>query len=150
MGIRNIFSKIMARLLLFKVSMNSTPEYALKGIQTVCKALDVYDGDTLWIAFVLGYKTYRSRVRMYGYDSPELKPRLDIPERAQVIERALVAKTRLQQLVNTNNLINVEFLHPDKYGRPLVKLTCNGVCINDQMVREGHGYPYFGGTKQNC
>ena len=37
----------------------------------------------------------------------------------------------------------------DKYGRLLGTLISNNLNINKHMVDNGHGYEYFGGTKQS-
>ena len=36
----------------------------------------------------------------------------------------------------------------DKYGRILVKVYKNNVDINQWMIDQGHGYPYYGGKKE--
>ena len=36
----------------------------------------------------------------------------------------------------------------DKYGRILVNVYKNKIDINQWMINNGYGYPYFGGTKK--
>lgn len=119
-----------------------TPTYTLSGLKTKCKPLKIYDGDTLWIAIIIEKKIRKFKVRMLGYDSAEMHS--DPDQSAKAVQ----AKEHLEQLLGKDTLIEVEFFDYDKYGRPLVKLFVKDCCINDQMVKDGHGKPYFGGTKE--
>ena len=74
-----------------------------------------------------------------------MKPRLNIENREEIINKAKLAKDRLIEL--TKGIIKIECLDFDKYGRLLVKLYKNDSLINSIMVEEGHGYIYHGGTK---
>ena len=139
------------------LTFDKTRTFTLEGKQTQVKILKVYDGDTLWLALKLHGYYYKFKVRMMGYDSPEIKPRLDIPNRNTVIKKAIEAKTFLENLLN-NTIVDAEFFKFDKYGRPLCNLyikdtssilPCkNRVCVNTLMVRNNHGYTYMGGKKK--
>ena len=109
-----------------------TPTYSLKGMKTKCKPLKVYDGDTLWIAFIIEKKIRKIRVRMFGYESAKTIP----------------AKLHLESLIHSQTLLDVEFFDYDKCGSPLVKLYVKDCCINDQMIKDGHGKPHYGQTKE--
>ena len=88
---------------------------------------------------------------MYGYDSPEMKPRLNIPNRNQEIENAKAAKKYLSNIV-LNTIIEFESMGFDKYGRLLGKIYklsyCSKEDINQLMIDQGYGYAYYGGTKK--
>jgi endonuclease YncB( thermonuclease family) len=118
-----------------------TPLYSLKGLKTKCKPLRVYDGDTLWIAFILDKKLFKTKIRMIGYDSAEIHSK-----GSEQLQKAIEAKEYLEKLLGTD-LVDIEFLENDKYGRPLAKLYVNQNCINDQMIQSGLGKPYDGGKK---
>jgi len=109
-----------------------TPTYSLKGMKTKCKPLKVYDGDTLWIAFIIEKKIRKIRVRMFGYESAKTIP----------------AKLHLESLIHSQTLLDVEFFDYDKCGNPLVKLYVKDCCINGQMIKDGHGKPHYGQTKE--
>jgi endonuclease YncB( thermonuclease family) len=142
-------------------TMDNTPTYSLKGIRTKCNILDVYDGDTLWLAIKIHGSIYKYRCRMYGYDSPEMKPSLKDINRDNEIKKAHCAKEFLKNLLLNKN-VEVEFFDYCKYGRPLINLYTYAklsVClslltkrkyisVNSQMISSGHGYHYMGGTKQ--
>tara|TARA_B100000700_G_scaffold316024_1_gene404884 strand:+ start:324 stop:776 length:453 start_codon:yes stop_codon:yes gene_type:complete len=120
--------------------------FSLAGYSTQAKVVDVYDGDTCTIVFKWEGKYRKFKCRCYGYDSPEMKPRLNIENRDEIKENAVKAKERLIEL--TKNVIRIECMDFDKYGRLLVKLyKNNNSLINDIMINEGHGYVYHGGTK---
>lgn len=120
--------------------------FSLNGYSTQAKVVDVYDGDTCTIVFKWEGKYRKFKCRCYGYDSPEMKPRLNIENRDEIKENAVKAKERLIEL--TTYIVRVECMDFDKYGRLLVKLyKNNNSLINDIMINEGHGYVYHGGTK---
>jgi len=120
--------------------------FSLNGYSTQAKVVDVYDGDTCTIVFKWEGKYRKFKCRCYGYDSPEMKPRLNIENRDEIKENAVKAKERLIEL--TADIVRLECMDFDKYGRLLVKLyKNNNSLINDIMINEGHGYVYHGGTK---
>ena len=129
---------------------NNLELYKLKG-NFRCKVVDVYDGDTVTIVLYnkLGYEKHK--LRMYGYDSPEMKPRLNSPNREEEIKKAKAAKQYLSDLV-LNKIVKFESMGYDKYGRLLGKLYILNICseqeLNQLMIDLGHGYPYHGGTKK--
>lgn len=131
-----------------QTTYETTPTFSLNGKKCKGKILKIYDGDTLWIALPVLDQIYKYKARMYGYDSPEMKPLVTLSNRDDIIANAEKAKKRLEELTLCLDLIDVELLDFDKYGRILIKIYNNGVCINDQMVQEGFGKPYFGGHKE--
>ena len=120
--------------------------YSLAGQNYIGKIVDVYDGDTLTCGFFFNNCPIKVKVRMEGYDSPEMKPLLKIENRDLHIECAHLAKEKLKSLTN-NKIITINFNEQDKYGRQLAKLYINNICINDIMISEGYGKPYDGGKK---
>ena len=120
--------------------------YKLKG-NFRCKVVDVYDGDTVTIVLYNKFGYEKHKLRMFGYDSPEMKPRLNIANRDNEIKKAKQAKQYLSNIV-LNKIVIFESMGYDKYGRLLGKLFVKGQEINQLMVNSGHGYPYYGGTKK--
>ena len=129
---------------------NNLELYKLKGNYR-CKVVDVYDGDTVTIVLLnkLGYEKHK--LRMYGYDSPEMKPKLNHPNRDEEIRKAKEAKKYISDLI-LNKIVEFESMGYDKYGRLLGKLyllnCCSKVELNQLMIDKGHGYSYHGGTKK--
>tara|TARA_B100001093_G_scaffold331828_1_gene316850 strand:+ start:298 stop:756 length:459 start_codon:yes stop_codon:yes gene_type:complete len=130
-------------------------KFSLNGITTKCKVLSIYDGDTITIGCKIWGKYFKIKVRMYGYDSPEMKPPKNKPGREKEIKKAKEAKQFLQDNIDKKRLI-IEFLEFDKYGRALGNLYiierrfCQKrlISINKLMIDNNHGYEYFGGTKK--
>ena len=62
----------------------------------------------------------------------------------------MLAKQCMIDLV-LNKIVSFESMGYDKYGRMLGKLFLINYCskneVNQYMIDQGHGYPYFGGTK---
>lgn len=134
-----------------EASMDATPTFSLSGLKCVGRVLDVYDGDTVWLAVAYPeHKVFKYRVRLYGYNAPEMHPLRAHAHREEEIDAAKQSKEYLEQLLPESRLVDVEFFAYDKYGRPLVNLSVPGQdgTINDQMVRNGYGYAYFGGKKE--
>tara|TARA_B110000046_G_C12760347_1_gene300608 strand:+ start:256 stop:597 length:342 start_codon:yes stop_codon:yes gene_type:complete len=110
--------------------------------------VDVYDGDTVTIVLYNKFGYEKHKLRMFGYDSPEMKPRLNIANRDIEIKKAKKAKLYLSNIV-LNKIVTFESMGYDKYGRLLGKLFYNGTELNKLMIQKGHGYQYYGGTKRS-
>jgi endonuclease YncB( thermonuclease family) len=148
------------------------PLFSLDGYKTLAKAIDIYDGDTFDIVVPYYDQLIHFKTRMFGYDSPEMKPSVKDPNRDEIKKKALASKNRLWFLLNGecpindihNNIFPVICHKFDKYGRLLVSVFPKDFnldlidpkdrdnwfnkTINYQMINEGYGYIYYGGTKQ--
>lgn len=89
---------------------------------------------------------YEIRIRIYGIDTPELKPSKNLPNRDEHIKKAREAKDYLSNMI-LNKIIYCEFMQNDKYGRPLAKLYYQNKSISDIMIGAGYAKSYDGGTK---
>lgn len=147
--------------LLINATIDSYPLFSLNGYETEAKLLSNYDGDTGDILFIYNNNPMRMKARFIGYDTCEMKPSLKDLQRDDKKKRAIEAKQRLWYLcTNTNDfkenhktLIKIKCHDFDKYGRLLITAykfnSSNELSINQQMIDEGHGYVYDGGTKNN-
>ena len=134
-----------------KRQTNKIPIYSLKG-HFRCKVVDVYDGDTVTIVLYVNGEYQKHKLRMYGYDSPEMHPRKNIINRDYVIQKATLAKDFMKDLV-LDKICIFESMGYDKYGRLLgnlylSELYMKGKCVNFIMLENKHGYEYSGGTKR--
>lgn len=120
---------------------NNTPFFSLENELHLAKVVDVYDGDTVYVVFKYGGSYHKFKVRMLGYNAPEMKPGRDVKGREEIVKKAVVAKNRLIELIlnKTVYLICEKF---DDFGRILGTINLDDVCINDLMLAEGHGTPY--------
>ncbi len=129
-------------------------DFSFEGETHIAKVVDIYDGDTVRLAFRFRGAIIQVKARMAGYDSPELKPRLSAPNRALEIEAARAAKSALEKQLGEARLVTAVCGPFDKYGRVLVTLFvgagggARGESLNAWMVASGHGRPYAGGTKE--
>lgn len=138
-----------------------TQKFTYKGMTVKAKMVDIYDGDTLTLVFRYRGQLQQHSCRMMGYDSPEMKPAKNKPNREAEIQAAKAAKEALKELLERHQIVTAKCHQFDKYGRILVTLmvpTRSGLfgrccsedmVVNQWMIDQGHGYVYDGGTKKN-
>ena len=124
---------------------NDLPIYSINGMFTV-KVVDVYDGDTITIIIYNKGDYEKHKLRMYGYDSPELHPRKNKENREREIELAIEAKNELSDLI-LDKIVTLECIGYDKYGRLLGTIYNNKKNINKHMIENKYGYEYYGKKK---
>ena len=130
----------------------TTDLFSLEGQSFRASVVDVYDGDTVQCVFKFKGDFLRFKIRMAGYDSPEMKPSKSIDEPLRLAEKAAAVRARdvLKEKV-TDRVVELTCGGFDKYGR-LLGILCvyeRGVRtnINAWMVSNGYGTPYDGGKK---
>jgi endonuclease YncB( thermonuclease family) len=151
----------MGNLPFFNPHLNKTsketPLFSLGGMKFTAKVVYVYDGDTIHCVFKFNGTYQRFKIRMMGYDSPEIKPKQgDRTHESLADEKAAAIKARdalsgkiLHHIVDLQ-IANVD----DKYGRLLATVFTRSCCvgsinINEWMIEQGHGYEYHGKTKKD-
>ena len=111
-----------------------------------CKVERVVDGDTIDVVLDLGFDVlYKSRVRLYGIDTPESRTR-DLDEKA----RGKLAKNFLKECIDAGEKVVIQTKLKDsrgKFGRVLGEVVVDGVNINVKMVDENHAVAYYGQSK---
>jgi micrococcal nuclease len=150
---------------------NEIKKFNLLGIKGNFYVKSVYDGDTIVLMIPMKIEVfsnvskelilsipisnpenlihnYEIRVRLFGIDTPELKPLKSIPNREEHIKKANEAKNFLSQLIE-NKIVTVEFKENDKYGRPLGSIYLNNINLNNLMIEKGYAKIYSGKTKDN-
>jgi endonuclease YncB( thermonuclease family) len=124
-------------------------DFSYKDLVCEAKVVDVYDGDTIRVTFLHNGEFQQWKSRMMGYDSPEMKPRKDNPNRYAEKRAALAAKQALETKIG-NQVVIIHCGTLDKYGRLLITVfTKEGENVNEWMLKAGHGYAYGGGTKHS-
>ena len=98
-----------------------------------CTVDRVVDGDTIDVILDLGFDIlYRSRVRLYGIDTPESRTRdKDVDNGSKV-----VIETKLKD-------------SKGKFGRVLGNVMVDGVNINQEMIDNYLAVAYFGQSKND-
>jgi len=112
-----------------------------------CTVERVVDGDTIDVVLDLGFDIlYKSRVRLYGIDTPESRTR-DLDEKA----RGKLAGAFLKNAIDNGTKVVIQTKLKDsrgKFGRVLGDVVVDGVNINQSMVENYHAAAYFGQSKE--
>ena len=113
-----------------------------------CTVDRVVDGDTIDVILDLGFDIlYRSRVRLYGIDTPESRTR-DKDEKV----RGKLASAFLQEAIDNGSRVVIETKLKDskgKFGRVLGNVIVDGVNINQEMITNYLTVAYFGQSKDD-
>jgi endonuclease YncB( thermonuclease family) len=115
------------------------------------KVLSVYDGDTITIGFKFRGNYWKSSLRIYGIDTPELKPRRQGRTEESIIQEKEAAEKARDYLSGRilGKLITVKFNKlNDKYGRLLGEVFLGRENLVETMIGLGMGYEYGGGKKR--
>jgi micrococcal nuclease len=112
-----------------------------------CKVERVVDGDTIDVILDLGFDIlYKSRVRLYGIDTPESRTR-NLDEKA----RGKMASAFLKEAIDNGDKVVIQTKLKDsrgKFGRVLGDVVVDGCNINQAMVDNFHAVAYFGQSKE--
>ncbi len=113
-----------------------------------CKVERVVDGDTIDVILDLGFSvSYKSRVRLYGIDTPESRTR-NKDEKA----RGKLASAFLSKAIEIADQVVIRTELRDsrgKFGRVLGTVVCDGEDINQGMVDGGFAVKYYGQSKKD-
>lgn len=108
----------------------------------------VVDGDTIDVIIDIGFDIlYKSRVRLFGIDTPESRTR-DLDEK----KRGLLAKEYLKEALKNGEKLSVKTYkdyETGKFGRILGDIWIDGKSVNKQMIQEFHAVPYTGQSKED-
>ena len=88
---------------------------------------------------------YQFRVRMYGYNTEEIRQPKDEPEREEKKVRAIQQRDWVSNHI-LGKMVLLECLGYDKYGRILGKVYLDNEksqCINDIIVSTGNAVAYI-------
>ena len=111
----------------------------------VNKVIKIIDGDTIDVMLDLGFDImYKSRVRLFGIDTPESRTRDKVEKKYGLLSKAYLK----EQLKSGKIVIKT---HKDretgKFGRILGELFVDGININKKMCQVGHAVEYNGQNK---
>jgi endonuclease YncB( thermonuclease family) len=104
-------------------TLDNTPKFSFSGIETVCRLVDIYDGDTVLVVFEYHGTFIQITVRLDGIDAPEIRSK-DLLEKQQ----GFLARQKIIDLTCNGNL-TVESSRADvqehlKHETVLVWLRC--------------------------
>jgi len=113
----------------------------------VAEVTKIVDGDTIDVIIDLGFDImYRSRVRLFGIDTPESRTR-NTEEKV----RGLLSKNFLKEHLKSSKKIVIKTHKGEetgKFGRILGEIFIDGININQKMCDEGYAVAYYGQNKQ--
>ena len=113
-----------------------------------CTVERVVDGDTIDVVLHLGFDImYKSRVRLYGIDTPESRTR-DKDEKA----RGKMAGAFLEEAIEDGEKVIIQTKLKDsrgKFGRILGDVVVDGININQLMVKCHLAVAYHGQSKND-
>ena len=111
-----------------------------------CTVERVVDGDTIDVILDLGFDIrFKSRVRLYGIDTPESRTR-NKDEKV----RGKMAGAFLKDAVDNGSKVVIETKLKDsrgKYGRVLGNVVVDGININEALIKNFLAVAYFGQSK---
>jgi len=111
-----------------------------------CTVERVVDGDTIDVTLDLGFSvSYKSRVRLYGIDTPESRTR-NKDEKA----RGKLASAFLSKAIELADQVVIRTELKDsrgKFGRVLGTVVCDGEDVNQGMIDGGFAVKYYGQSK---
>ena len=114
----------------------------------IVKLKKIVDGDTIDVVLDLGFDIlYKSRVRLYGIDTPESRTR-NLDEKV----RGKMASAFLRKAIEEGEKVCIQTKLKDsrgKFGRVLGDVVVDGVNINQSMVDNHHAVKYFGQSKDD-
>ena len=113
----------------------------------------VVDGDTIDALIDVGVDIWiKKRIRYSGIDTWESRTR-DLAEKAKGLEAKARNKELLMEVSSKAGYFRLKSFGVGKYGRVLGEIYIqdsnkNTICINNQLITEGHAYIYEGGKKK--
>ena len=113
----------------------------------------VVDGDTIDALIDVGFDIWvKKRIRYKGIDTWESRTR-DLAEKAKGLEAKARNKELLMEVSSKAGYFRLKSFGVGKYGRVLGEIYIqdsnkNTICINNQLINEGHAYIYEGGKKK--
>jgi endonuclease YncB( thermonuclease family) len=148
------------------------PVHSFKDTSMEGKVVNVYDGDTVHVVFVINNKLVKYNCRLLGIDSPEICPKNVHDKTKRELEIASAIKSRNFLISQVTGVTPIESITKkeikelcgksrkliwikcddfDKYGRLLIEIFLdknNPVSLNKKMVLEKYAVEYDGGTKK--
>ena len=138
---------------------NAAYQKALKNLKIMDKYIyrgkleRVVDGDTIDALIDVGFDIWvKKRIRYKGIDTWESRTR-NLEEKAKGLEAKQRNKDLLEIVSSKPGYFRLKSYGVGKYGRVLGEIFIEDkdglqMCINDQLITEGHAYVYEGGKKQ--
>lgn len=131
---------------------DNTPLLYFNGLITYAKAVEIHSGDSFDIIILYSNIVYRFKAKMFGYDCIEMDPSyLSLKNGKEIEKKVIDSKNRLIELIGDKEYFKIHCHEIDKQGRLLVSVLLHDnphKCdfkntVNNIMIQEGHGSPYW-------
>ena len=113
----------------------------------------VVDGDTVDALIDVGFDIwFKKRIRFMGLDTWECRTR-NLEEKALGLKAKARTKELLEEVSSKSGYFRIKSYGLGKYGRVLADVFIKDkkgktICVNNQLISEGHAYIYDGGKKK--
>ena len=113
----------------------------------------VVDGDTVDALIDVGFDIwFKKRIRFKGVDTWESRTR-NLEEKALGLKAKARTKELLEEVSSKSGYFRIKSYGLGKYGRVLADVFIQDkkgktICVNSQLISEGHAYIYDGGKKK--
>ena len=113
----------------------------------------VVDGDTVDALIEVGFDIwFKKRIRFKGVDTWESRTR-NLEEKALGLKAKARTKELLEKVSSKSGYFRIKSYGLGKYGRVLADVFIKDkkgktICVNNQLISEGHAYVYDGGKKK--
>ena len=113
----------------------------------------VVDGDTVDALIDVGFDIwFKKRIRFKGVDTWESRTR-NLEEKKKGLAAKARTKELLEKVSSKSGYFRIKSYGTGKYGRVLADIFIQDkegkeICINQQLITEGHAYVYDGGKKK--
>jgi len=119
-----------------------TTEFFVLAENYPAKVVKVVDGDTVNAVIDLpGFGFRQFKVRLYGIDTPELRPPRSDPDRDEIIQKAQEARDVLKEKI-CDKVVFLKCYGWGKYGRLLAEIYFEDENINEWLVENGFAEIY--------
>lgn len=127
------------------IDITQVPDVILCQKQIRARVIDVYDGDTITVVFLLGNEPIQMKIRIKGIDTPEVKAGKGKLKAEKIAGK--LCRDYLRSLVG-NKIITLIISDWDKYGgRMIGDIFVNSENVSNIMLEKGYAKSYDGGTK---
>lgn len=123
---------------LLSATKENTSAFSLKGKKCMARCIDVFDGDSITVIFLLNSKYHQFKIKMMGYNTPEIRTKNKDEK-----EYGEKAKKTLEEKI-LGKIITLECGDFDGFGRLSGTVCVEGFNVNEFMIREGYGKKYMG------
>jgi endonuclease YncB( thermonuclease family) len=154
----------------WKTFNKKTPKFSFQDLETECRIVSLYDGDTINIILPLTTNDnigYRFSCRLNGIDTCERKNTNSVLK--QISEKSIICLYEnitgkklpkdkifkdLEEIIEKDldenvYLLKVKCYQFDKYGRILLDIFLKDNTVSKLLLDNKLAYPYFGKTKLN-